>query len=126
VVGIPFAIRRFIRWSLFTQTAMLEAESAGGALRRSAELIDGHWWRTFGITVLIDVLTSLSGPLLGVLLLLLTESSLNFINLVGALVYTMTVPYAALALTLYYFDLELKWREPSSGQGPAACRSRRR
>jgi hypothetical protein len=60
---------------------------------------------------LIDVLAALSGPLLGVLLLLLTDSSLNFINLVGALIYTITVPYAALALTLYYFDLDLKKRE---------------
>jgi hypothetical protein len=118
IVGIPFAIRRFIRWSLFAQTTMLEGESARGALRRSAELVDGHWWRTFGITVLIDVLAALSGPLIGVLLLLLTDNSLNFINLVGALIYTITVPYAALALTLYYFDLDVKKRrELSPGAG---------
>ncbi|HEY7632584.1 MAG TPA: hypothetical protein VH817_17895 [Thermoleophilaceae bacterium] len=117
IVGIPFAIRRFIRWSLFAQTTMLEGESARGALRRSAELVDGHWWRTFGITVLIDVLAALSGPLIGVLLLLLTDNSLNFINLVGALIYTITVPYAALALTLYYFDLDLKKRETDALPG---------
>ena len=46
------------------------------------------------------------GPVLGVWLLLLTDRSLNFINVAGALVYTITVPYAAIALTLYYFDLE--------------------
>jgi hypothetical protein len=49
--------------------------------------------------------------LLGVLLLLLSDQSLNFINLVGALIYTITVPYAALALTLYYFDLEQRNKE---------------
>jgi hypothetical protein len=45
VVGIPFAIRRFVRWSLFAQTAMLEDGGARGALRRGRELVDGYWWR---------------------------------------------------------------------------------
>ncbi len=54
------------------------------------------------------VLAVLSGPALGVGLLLVTDRSLNFINVAGALVYTMTVPYAAIALTLYYFDLEAR------------------
>ncbi|HEY2436332.1 MAG TPA: hypothetical protein VGH93_04065, partial [Solirubrobacteraceae bacterium] len=46
--------------------------------------------------------------LLGVGLLLLTDHSLNFINLAASLVYTFTVPYAATQLTLYYFDLEAR------------------
>jgi ABC-type sugar transport system permease subunit len=70
--------------------------------------VKGHWWRTFGFTVLIDALAVLSGPLLGVGLLLLTDHSLNFINLAASLVYTFTVPYAAIQLTLYYFDLETR------------------
>jgi hypothetical protein len=52
----------------------------------------------------------LSGPLFGVGLLLLTEHSLEFINLAAALVYSVTVPYAAIQLTLYYFDLEARRR----------------
>lgn len=50
----------------------------------------------------------LSGPLLGVGLLLVTDQSLNFINLAASLVYAFTVPYAAIQLTLYYFDLEAR------------------
>jgi ABC-type sugar transport system permease subunit len=79
-----------------------------GSLRRSSALVKGHWWRTFGFTVLIDALAVLSGPLLGVGLLLLTDHSLNFINLAASLVYTFTVPYAAIQLTLYYFDVETR------------------
>jgi hypothetical protein len=67
-----------------------------------------RWRRTFGFTALVDTLAILSGPLLGVGLLLLTDHSLNFINLAAALVYTFTVPYAAIQLTLYYFDLEAR------------------
>jgi hypothetical protein len=68
----------------------------------------GRWWRTFAFTLLVAALAALSGPLLGVGLLLLTDHSLNFINLAAALVYTLTVPYAAIQLTLYYFDLEAR------------------
>ena len=108
VVGIPLAIHRFIRWSLFAQACLLDDLSATESLQRSSELVKGHWWRTFGFTVLIDALAILSGPLLGVGLLLLTDHSLNFINLAASLVYTFTVPYAAIQLTLYYFDLEAR------------------
>ena len=108
VVGIPFAIHRFIRWSLFAQACMMDDLSATESLHRSSELVKGRWWRTFGFTALIDTLAVLSGPLLGVGLLLLTDRSLNFINLAASLVYTFTVPYAAIQLTLYYFDLEAR------------------
>jgi hypothetical protein len=57
---------------------------------------------------LVIVLAALSGPVLGVALLLLTNDSLTFINIAGALIYTVTVPYAAIALTLYYFDLDAR------------------
>jgi hypothetical protein len=110
VVGVPFAIRRFVRWSLFAEACALEDRTAGASLDRSAELVDGHWWRTFGFTAVIDVLVALSGPLLGVALLLLTDQSLSVVNIVGALVYAVTVPYAAIAFTLYYFDLDTRWR----------------
>jgi len=108
VVGIPFAIHRFVRWSLFAEACILNDLSATESLRRSSELVRGHWWRTFGFTAVVDVLAILSGPLLGVALLLLTDHSLNFINLAAALVYAVTVPYAAIQLTLYYFDLEAR------------------
>ena len=112
VVGIPFAIHRFIRWSLFAEACMLDDLPATESLRRSSELVKGHWWRTFGFTALIDAIAVLSGPLLGVGLLLLTDHSLNFINIAASLVYTFTVPYAAIQLTLYYFDLDTRVRRP--------------
>jgi hypothetical protein len=108
VVGLPFAIGRYVRWSLFAEACALEDRTSGGSLQRSAELVRGRWWRTFGFSSLVIVLTALSGPLLGVGLLLLTSDSLTFINVAGGLVYTATVPYAAIALTLFYFDLEAR------------------
>ena len=98
----------FIRTSLFAQACMLENETAVGSLRASARVTRRHWWRTFGITTLINVIAVLAGPLRGVLILLLTSRSLTFIDVTGSIVYTMVVPYAAIALTLYYFDLHIR------------------
>ena len=106
VVGIPYAIYYFIRTSLFAQECVLGDHTAIGSLRASARLTRGHWWRTFGFTALVNVIAILSGPLIGVLVLLLTAQSLTFIDITGSIVYTLVVPYAAIALTLYYFDLQ--------------------
>ena len=108
VIGIPFAVYYFIRTSLFAQACALEDQSAIGSLRISARLTRRHWWRTLGLTLLIDAIAILSGPLLGVLILLLTARSLTFIDITGSIVYALVVPYAALALTLYYFDLQAR------------------
>jgi hypothetical protein len=49
-----------------------------------------------------------SGPLLGVVILLFTARSLTFVDITGSLVYTLVVPSGAIALTLYYFDLQAR------------------
>ena len=117
VVGIPFAVYYFIRTSLFAQAGILEDQSAIGSLRASARLTRRHWWRTFGFTALIDVIAILSGPLLGVLMLLLTTQSLTVVDLTGSIVYALVVPYAAIALTLYYFELQAR---AAGGRGEPA------
>jgi hypothetical protein len=102
------AVYYFIRTSLFAQGCVLQDHSAFGSLRASGRLTRRHWWRTFGLTALIDVIAIPSGPLLGVLILPFTQGSLTVIDLIGSVVYTVVVPYAAIALTLYYFDLQAR------------------
>lgn len=108
VIGIPFAVYYFIRTSPFAQACVLEDQRSIGSLRASARQTRRHWWRTLGLTVLVDAIAILFGPLLGVLILLLTARSLTFIDITGSIVYELVVPYAALALTLYYFDLQAR------------------
>lgn len=117
IVGIPLAIHRFIRWSLFAQTCMLDRRDGRGSLARSSRLVQGHWWRTFGFTVLVSMLSVVSGLGFGIALLLLTSQTLNFIDLASSLIYVLTVPFTAAALTLYYFDLEARG---SAEPAPAA------
>lgn len=119
VIGIPFALWYFIRTSLFAQACVLEDHSAIGSLRASGRLTRRRWWRTFGFTALIDVIAGLSGPLLGVVILLLTTQSLTFIDIIGSVVYTLVVPYAAIALTLYYFDLQARSAAAAGTSSPS-------
>ncbi|MBV9604280.1 MAG: hypothetical protein JO027_04205 [Solirubrobacterales bacterium] len=126
VVGIPLAIDRFIRWSLFAQACMLDGRDGRAALARSSRLVRGHWWRTFGFTVLVSMLAVVSGLSFGIALLLLTSQTLNFIDLASSLIYVLTVPFTAAALTLYYFDLEAQesaevaWAEGAAPQASPA------
>ena len=118
VIGIPVAIWLFIRTRFFAQACVLDHHGANSSMRASAALIRGRWWRTFGFTGLIDVVAILSGPVLGVLILLLTSQSLTFINIVGSIIYAACVPYAAIALTLYYFDLQARQAtRPAQSEG---------
>jgi hypothetical protein len=124
VVGIPLAIHRFIRWSLFAQACVLDDCDGRGSLARSSRLVHGHWWRSFGFTVLVGMVAVLSGLGFGIALLLLTSGALNFIDLASSFVYVLTVPFAAAALTLYYFDLEaqaaVEVERPEPGTASAA------
>ena len=73
---------------------------------QAAELVRGRWWRTFGVTATVNVLAALSGPIVGlVALFTVTSASLDAINLIGSIVYVFTIPMAAVAVTLLYFDL---------------------
>jgi hypothetical protein len=108
VIGIPFAIWGFVRTSFFAQVCVFGRCPAYESLARSARLTRGRWWRTFGFTALVDIIAIMSGPILGVVLLVLTSQSLTFVNLTGSIVYALTVPMAAIALTLYWFDLQIR------------------
>jgi hypothetical protein len=109
VVGIPLAVFLLVRWAFVTQAAVIEQLPGRRALRRSAELVADRWWRTFGVTATVNVLAALSGPFVGLIALFtLTKASLNAINLIGAAVYMFTVPMAAVAVTLLYFDYVMR------------------
>ena len=108
VVGIPAAFWLVVRWSLFAQAVQLEGQSALGGLRRSATLVRGHWWRVATITLFVTGLGLLVGPLLGAILLFVSDASFNFVNLVAGLVYTIALPLAAIATTYLYYDLRVR------------------
>ena len=47
----------------------------------------------------------LAGPILGIVVLFLTSSSLAVIDLISSVVYVFVMPYVGLAIMLLFYDL---------------------
>jgi hypothetical protein len=107
-VGIPFAIWLLVRWSLIAQVVALEERPHERALRRSSELVRGHWPRTASIALLVSGVGLMLGPFIGTLMLLLTSASFNVVNVIAGLIYVFTLPFVAVVTTYLYFDLTVR------------------
>ncbi|MGW8730501.1 glycerophosphoryl diester phosphodiesterase membrane domain-containing protein [Streptomyces sp. NPDC055808] len=53
------ALWLYVRFSLASPALMLERQSIVQSLRRSAKLVNGSWWRIFGIILLTSALTAI-------------------------------------------------------------------
>jgi hypothetical protein len=111
IVGIPFAIYFMVRWVFFTQTIIIDGETSGNATMASAHIVQGSWWRTFGILIMVGVLASLPAAAVS---LLFSAASPVAANLASAVVAVIVFPFSAGALTLLFFDLSSRERERSA------------
>ncbi|MFD5816091.1 oxidoreductase [Streptomyces sp. NPDC127038] len=57
LLAVPLMVWLFVRFSFAPAAAVLEGASPLTAMRRSARLVRGAWWRTFGILLLGGVIT---------------------------------------------------------------------
>jgi LytS/YehU family sensor histidine kinase len=97
----------------------VEHGSGFAALRRSARVTRGHWWRTATVVVGIAGVALLLGPAVGVLTLLFTGAAFDLVNLMAALVYVVALPFAAIVTTYLYFDLAAR-QEAEAAEEPEA------
>jgi hypothetical protein len=104
VVGLPFAVIYGVRWLFLEQAILIDDANAGEARKRSGSLVHGDFWRTFGASAAVAIVATLAGPIIGVMLVLLTSQSLVFINTLSSILYLALVPFAGIALTLLYYD----------------------
>ncbi|MGH2782191.1 MAG: hypothetical protein ACRDL4_05895 [Thermoleophilaceae bacterium] len=102
----------FVRWYFVPQTVVLEGARDVGALRASGRLVEGAWWRTFGMLVLVNLAVVLVAVLLRAPFTAVADASDRALwTLVGGIVAaTVTQPFAALFSTLLYFDLRERRR----------------
>jgi hypothetical protein len=59
--GVVLGVWLWVRYTLAAPALMLERQGVRAALRRSAKLVTGSWWRVFGIQLLIVVLLVVVG-----------------------------------------------------------------
>jgi hypothetical protein len=96
-----------VRWYFVPQAVVIEGTRGTAALARSSALVDGFWWRTFGLVVLANVAIAIPGFLLLTPFTAIAESTDRAVwSLVGSAVTTsITTPFVALYSTLLYYDL---------------------
>ena len=56
VVGIPFAIWKFVDWQFVQQEVIFENRSIRNALRGSARAVRGRWWHTAIVVALLFII----------------------------------------------------------------------
>jgi hypothetical protein len=107
---IPLAIWLTGRWALTAQAVEVEKTAAVGALRRSSELVRGRWFRVASLIVVGAAIAIVLGPLVGALLIVVTDAPFWVLNLAAGLVYAITMPLVALTTAYVYFDAIVRER----------------
>lgn len=117
-----------VRFCLASPALMLERQSITASMRRSAKLVRGAWWRTFGILALTWLLTAIVALVVaipfGVIAVLVDDGSLSsfltegaggfgwpflIISAVGdVIVATITYPLSAGVVALLYVDQRIR------------------
>jgi hypothetical protein len=117
VAAIPATIYFAIRFSPFWLTvAAMMAEDIGPiqGLGRSWNLVEGMWWRVFGIAVVLYLLQAIIGGGLGLLYrgivaVLLTGGIRLAVDTIGSTLLDAVVsPIGPLGAVLLYFDLRVR------------------
>jgi len=104
VVLIPVAIWLAIRWCLLAPVVELDGLRPFVSLRRSAELVRRRWIRVGSLVGISAALALIAGPLLGAILIFITDAPFVVLNLVAAVVYALAMPFVALVTSYVYFD----------------------
>jgi membrane-anchored glycerophosphoryl diester phosphodiesterase (GDPDase) len=116
VLCLPVFVWLFVRWVVAVPALLTEDIGPVRALDRSWTLTRGHWWRLFGILVLIYLLTTVVSGALGVFALPVAVA-VPFIPpfVRGAIILTVETAASAvvqpalyLCVTLLYFDLRIR------------------
>jgi hypothetical protein len=96
-----------VRWWFVPQAVVLERAQGPEALRRSADGVSGHWWRTAGMLLAVNLATLVPALVLGAPFTGIADSSGDAAwELAGSmLTETVTAPFSAIFSTLLWFDL---------------------
>jgi hypothetical protein len=102
----------FVRWYFVPQAVVIERAEHVGALRASSRLVEGSWWRTAGLVLLVTVIAALVSALLGTPFAVVAENTdtAGWALAGQILAGTVVQPFASLFSTLLYFDLRARKR----------------
>lgn len=97
--GIAF-IYLIINWIFIWQAAALDGRGAVASLSRSANLVEGNWWRVLGIMLVLGIIT------------LAINLVAWMIPVAGTLIGSiLSTPVYTVGITLLYYDLRVRKEE---------------
>jgi hypothetical protein len=105
---LPVAIWLAVRWALIAPVIALEELSAVQALRRSGRLVEKDWLKVGSLTIVGAAVALVSGPLVGALLIILTDAPLQSLDAVAGIIYALAMPFVALTTAYVYFDTRVR------------------
>jgi hypothetical protein len=90
-------------WSMVIPVVVIESRSAGESFTRSREVVRGNGWSVLGLIIIVFLLVAITS----IIVRLIFSPLPNFIEVwLGSLLAdSLTVPFAAAALTTAYFKL---------------------
>ena len=87
-------------WALIVPVMIIEHRFGVGALHRSRELVNGAWWRTFGIVLAAGLITQVPAAAFGFLWMYIP-----FLGpILNAATLAVTSTYSGVVFVIYYFD----------------------
>ncbi|MGI9614609.1 MAG: hypothetical protein ACR2QO_16985, partial [Acidimicrobiales bacterium] len=119
VVGIPWAIRQYVRYQVATATIVWEDRSPRDALRRCSELIRGRerWWHTALVVVSLQLFVAALGAAAGLLALILVNGlPLEFYSVIAIIGGILVLPYLAASTALLYGNVVAQSTEDGSAE----------
>jgi hypothetical protein len=121
IAAAVLAVHLYVRLSLAASAMVLERAGLGTALRRSATLVKGDWWRVFGILLLVLVITSFISQVLQTPFAISSFSSalsgeaatfgttdVLLQSIGSALALTVIAPFGAAVRALLYVDRRMR------------------
>ena len=90
-------------WSMLVPVIVIEGSSAGDSFKRSFDVVRGHGWPVFGLILITFITVAVASGLIRLLFAPLPDFLDDWL---GSLVaHSLTIPFAAAALTTAYFKL---------------------
>ena len=127
VIGAPLAFYLLTRWFFFQQAIVLEDARAGASLKRSGDLVAGSWWRVFGITLVIMIISAAPTVFVSFVLFPGPPGGFDGVGVlsppagvsiaVTSLIGALMMPFAVSAETILFFDL--RGRRAAAAVAPA-------
>lgn len=108
IIGIPWSIQRMVRWAFVGQAVILNGTNARDALSTSAAAVEGRWWRTFGVALVIGLIGAAPAGLAAAVFGLGSELASG---VMASLVSALLLPFTVTAMTLLYLDLQVEKSE---------------